>query len=349
MTNLSVIQVRDQTQRALWDQAVMAAEHGAYADRMAWRDVLVNTYGLEDLLLLAREGDVPVGWAQLFVNRSLLGGRYAASAPLCSSGGGLYAASPEALAALLGHVTAWAGDLGLEYVEFRPRQPLEPQGWKPLAGRYSTFLLNLEGGEQQVWDKVFRSEVKNRIRKGQSFGFDIVSGHGAMDAFVDVIQRGVKELGSPAPGKRLFVEAIRAFGADVDFTVIMDQGRPIAGTVLFFHNRTVANPWVVTLRSHKPKCANQLLYWEIVKAGCRRSATCFDMGRSLVGSGNQTFKLRLGGQEHPLVYHYLLLGRDSIPIVDPSQGKFRLFQRLWPLLPNCLTRPLGARLVRELI
>lgn len=346
---VKVIRIQNSEERATWNKYVRSRLNSTYAELTTWSDVLTRVYSLEERLYLAIEDEKPCGYLQLFRTKSVLTGRHAISAPLCSSGGGFHADSDDAKCALLETCERLEGIHGSGYVHLRLLESLEAPGWVPVVDRYVTFYLDLSTGLDGVWKQVLRAKARNQIRKGTSHGFEVVRGHHCLEAFVQVLHQGVKELGSPAPGVRFFEEVLTCYGNDVDLIVIKDAGKPIAGTILFYHGETVANPWAVTLRSYHRQCVNQALYWEIVKSGCARGMKKIDMGRSRIGSGTYDFKRRFGGQEHQLFYYYLARNKEDIPLLEPGVGKFAFVSTVWRNLPDWLTKRIGPRLMRELI
>ena len=333
-----------------WDRFVASRPESLYSERLAWRDVLVESLALSDRLLVAEDGGEVVGVLALFLNRSRLGlgARHAISGPLSSSGGGLVAATPQAEEALLSLAGELARQEGWRYVLLRLTRPLRAGEWWLREG-YVTFSLDLSQGEEHVWRRIFRDKTRNQVRKARKYGFRVEQGHHLLPRFWAVLHEGMRELGSPCPPPSIFRCAVEHFGPQVEFLVLFDGDLPVAGTVLFFHRRTVANPWAVSLRRYRPQCANTLLYHEIVKLGCRRGMERFDLGRSLRGSGTYHFKRRLGAQEQPLYYYYWARKEQDLPPAPQESAPPAWFPRLYSRLPRTLTRRLGALLIKELV
>lgn len=334
-----------------WDDYLAQQTAATYAETAAWRDVLVSRYGFENWHLLAERDGRVVGCLGLFLMRSVLNGRHAVSAPLSSSGGGFHADDEEAACALLEDAERMVEEKKLAYCHLRMTAPVDAtpdRGWVPVD-RYVRFIVDISGGEDDVWNNVFRDKMRNQVRKAGKFDFRIAKGHEVLGDAARVLHRGLKELGSPSPGRGLFEGALRRFGSDMDFIVIYDGDIPVSGTVLFFYRGSAANPWASTLRAYRESCVNNLLYWEIVRSACERGCVELDLGRSLIDSGTYHFKRRLGGVSHPLPYYYYLNTRPRIPVIDPINKRFGLPQTLWRLTPEVLTRSITDRVLKELV
>ena len=331
------------------EEYIVSKTESSYAERLEWRKTIVKAFGLKELIFVEKEGCEILGIAQLFLNRSLIGGNHAVSCPLSSSGGGILFDSNNHLYFILDKIERYTKDKKLDYSLLRLKYPIDAKNWECVSNKYVTFIMDLDSDIEYVWSNVFRAKTRNQVRKGQSYNFEICHGHEYMEIFFEILHKGVKELGSPTPGVKMFKEAINNFGNDIEFLILLDKGSPISGTVLFYHNDVVANPWAVTLKKYRSTCANTLLYWEIVKHACNRGIKKFDLGRSLIDSGNYHFKRRLGAKEKPLYYYYYLNKRKNIPVIDSSKGMQKYFTIIWKRLPDIITKRIGHRVTKELI
>lgn len=346
---IELLRVESGAERAAWDAFVSSQSGSLYTETDAWREALGRAFSLDDLHLLARAGGRVLGAAGLFFNRGLVTGRHAISAPLSCSGGGLYYESAEVLAALLAEVEKVTRERRLRYTLFQLVDRFDRSGWQ-VNEDYLTFSLGLSPEPGQVWEQALSSNARRQIRRAQRHDFEFRHGPEQFEAFLDVVHRGVQELGSPFPGRKLFGACLESFppGA-VDFGVLYRGGRPAAGSVLFFHQHTVSVPWIRTLREHNPFAANSLLYWEVIRLGCERGMRALDLGRSRAGSTNAAFKRHLGARERPFYYHYLFPQGGKVPDLDPNQSGFRVVRSLWSRLPRAVSRALGRRAMKELI
>ncbi len=335
-------------ERAEWESYLRSRPASVYSETMAWRDTLADAFGLPDRFLLARRETTVVGALGLVENAGLLAGPHAISGPLSCSGGGLHYDAPEVLQALLAEAERRARERRLGYVLVQSVDRFAAPGWT-VDERYATFVLPLGGDPDAAWRRGLTSGARQQVRRAQRQPFELRHGHDQLEVFLDVIHRGVKELGSPTPGRPLFAAAARRFGEDVDFAVLYLAGRPVAGSVMFFHRDTVSVPWIRALREHNRFAANSLLYWEVIRLACARGCQWLDLGRSRVGSTNDAFKRHFGARSRPLYYHYLLHRARRPPDLDPRSLRFRIAAAGWRHLPDPVTRALGPRLMRELI
>jgi hypothetical protein len=70
-----------------------------------------------------------------------------------------------------------------------------------------------------------------------------------------------------------------------------------------------------------------------------------DLGRSLNGSGNETFKLKWHPRKEPLSYWYYLPQGGPIPELNQKSPKFQFAIRVWKMLPAFLVHAMGPFLI----
>lgn len=337
--------------RHRWDEAVALRPEGLYSETNAWREVIAESFGLEDVYLLARRGERVVGGIGLTFNRGLVTGPHATACPLASSGGGLYYQDAAVRSALLARVEEVLRRRRLRYALLELVDRFDRPGWQVVAD-HVTFSLTLgAGGSERVWAEELRGSARTSIRKALRQPFVFRTGHDQLEPCLDVLHRGIKGLGSPFPGRRLFAACRdRLPPGAVDFGVLYLDGVAAAGCLLLFHQGTVSLPWACTLKAYNRYAANSLLYWRILELGCARGMERADLGRSWAGSTQADFKRHFGGRPRPLYHHYFFTRPGArVPSLDPRAPRFRLAAAVWRRLPDAVTRRLGLRLMREVI
>jgi hypothetical protein len=72
------------------------------------------------------------------------------------------------------------------------------------------------------------------------------------------------------------------------------------------------------------------------------------MGRSLIGSGNETFKMKWKPRKQTLCYWYSLKKGAELPGLNQKNPKFRFAIWTWKRLPAFVVRALGPSLIKGL-
>ena len=150
-------------------------------------------------------------------------GRYLVSMPFLNSGGPV--GGPDARVALAMAAAEEARRGSADLLELRTRHacPALQQ-----TDRKLTVCLELPATSEELWQR-FPSKLRSQVKRPKNAGYVTRFGLGERDAFYDVYARHMRDLGSPALGKRVFDVAAREFSRSVEFGVVYDpSGHPAA-------------------------------------------------------------------------------------------------------------------------
>ena len=105
-------------------------------------------------------------------------------------------------------------------------------------------------------------------------------------------------------------------------------------------------------RQHPASCpptyAGEFLYWSVIQRGIQKGLKTFDLGRSLVGSGNEIFRMKWSPRKQLLAYWYWLAPGHELPSLNQKNPKFQLVIAIWKRLPAFIVRAIGPYLIRGL-
>ena len=322
-----------------------------FVDSWPWRRVVKRAYGLSQFWYMAVEGDRVQGFLALALSTNRLFGRYLATAPFGNQGG-FYANSPEAADALLRQAVDLHEQVGARYTLVRrlaDRLP-PPSSWVSDPA-YATYFLPLDPDPERFYAQHLRSIVRNRIKKSREHGMTVRFGRSELvDDFWPVINRAVRDLGSPYHSRPYLDAVMDEHGGDAELAVLYTRsGRAIGGSLLMHHANAVSQLHVVCLREYWSAYANDLLYWSVIAECCARGVATFDLGRSLVGSGNERFKMKWRPERRLIDNWYYLSEGQSLPSLNQSNSKFDVARAIWKRMPLPLARLLGPRVMSGIL
>ncbi len=293
-------------------------------------------------------------------------GNYLTTSPFGSYGGFAFC-STESRDLLLAETRLLAAELGVEYVNIRwadaaavlepalsavleptlSQLPVPP-GWlqHPI---YATYLLDLDANPENLLPN-FSSDHRNHIRKSMKKGFIVKFGHlDLLDDAYEALSRSMHELGSPYHAKEYLRALAASLGDTLEFAVLYTPDGKLAGAGVFItHSRVVTNLHANILRKFRTDYAGEFLYWKVIERYCQKNYTVFDIGRSLLGSGNETFKMKWKPRKEMLAYWYAIKPGAELPALNQKNPKFALAISVWKRLPAWLVRWLGPFLIRGL-
>lgn len=315
----------------------------------AWLSFIHNVYKFPVYRIVSKANDDMDGWLALVRVQHPIFGNYLTTSPFGSYGGFAYL-SIAARDSLLDKAQALANDLSVEHVNvrFEAGEETPPQGWiqHPL---YATYRAELSLDPEHLMS-TYSSDHRNHIRKSLKKGFTIKFGHiDLLDDAYEGLARSMHELGSPYHNKNYLRAMAETLGEALEFAVIYGARGELAGAGVFiFQDEVVTNLHANILRRFRSEYAGEFLYWSIFERYCRKGLKTFDLGRSLIGSGNEAFKMKWKPRRQLLAYWYALMPGHALPDLNQKSPKFQLAIWMWKRLPSVAVRLLGPFLIKGL-
>ena len=347
---MSEIRVREleRDQPAVWPEAL--ASSATFTAMDAWSDLVRQTYGHPIFRFEALKGNEIVGMVVLTHVKHPVFGHYLATAPFGSYGGFAFS-SNEARDALLQEVKKLSNQLQVEYcvLRFRGDTDTPPTDWHqhPI---YSTYIVDLPADADELWPR-FGSQHRKHTRQALRKGFTVRFGHlDLLDDTYEAMARSMHDLGSPYHSKQYLRRMATLLSDQLEFAVIYNSNGVIAGTsVLVYQGNTVSTLHANILHEFRAEYAGECLYWSVLEHGCRKGLQFCDFGRSLNGSGNETYKMKWHPRKEPLAYWYHMPKGGEIPELNQKSPKFQLAIRTWKMLPAFVVRSIGPFLIGGIV
>jgi FemAB-related protein (PEP-CTERM system-associated) len=315
----------------------------------AWLRFVHTLYGFPVYRIVSHLNDEIVGWLALVRVQHPVFGHYLTTSPFGSYGGFAYSSMAER-DVLLNKARALGNELGVEHVNvrFEAGEETPPEGWiqHPI---YATYRADLSPDPDQLMS-AYSSDHRNHIRKSLKKGFSIKFGHlDLLDDAYEGLARSMHELGSPYHNKSYLRAMAESLGDALEFAVVYSPQSELAGAGVFiFQGDMVTNLHANILRRFRPEYAGEFLYWSVIERYCRKGCNVFDLGRSLIGSGNEVFKMKWKPRKQLLAYWYALMPGHTLPELNQKNPKFQFAIWLWKHMPSLAVRPLGPFLIKGL-
>lgn len=325
------------------------AEAAGFVGLEPWLEFVHETYEYPVYRIVSQTEDEIDGWLALVRVKHFLFGDYLTTAPYGSYGGFAFS-SRTSRDALLAKARTLANELGVEYVNvrFEAGEEPPPERWvqHPV---YATYLVDLAKDASALMS-AYSSDHRNHIRRSQKRGFSIRFGQLELlhDAY-EGLARSMHELGSPYHNKRYLQRMAESLGDALEFAVLYSPRGEIGGAGVFvLQGKKATNLHANILRQVRSDYAGEFLYWSAVERYCQKGLKVFDLGRSLIGSGNETFKLKWRPRKARLAYWYALMPGHRLPELNQKNPKFQLAISVWKRLPAFAVRLLGPALIKGL-
>jgi FemAB-related protein (PEP-CTERM system-associated) len=326
-----------------WNRYVYGAPNGSVFHLAEWKAVFEKSLRHQAFYLFAASGDQIRGVLPMVHIRSRLFSNILSSLPFLAYGGMLIS-DPRAGSLLQTEAQAIAEKLGVDYIEFRNREPMNPD-WLAKS-TYVTFRKPIPESEGECMKSIPRKQ-RAMVRKGIGHGLESrVENH--LDNFYPIFSESYRNLGTPVLSRAYFEAIKKGLGSDCEILTIFKDESAVASVMSYYFRDEVVPYYGGSLATARSLMANDFMYWELMRRSCESGKRTFDFGRSREGTGSYRFKKHWGFVPEPLHYEYSLVNQSEMPDLSPGNPKYRLAIQLWKRLPERLTRALGPMLARGL-
>jgi len=286
--------------RETWNAVVKADRDALVSQSLAWRDAVFATgrhadasrlyqfdSGRQVVIPLASRRGLPPGCGAMtsWPPTAEIGG------PICADG---EIARPEAA-----EILADLARINALSVEIRLR-PDAGEHWLAAATswqveRHNTYILDLRGGFDDVWNNRFRRSVRTAVRRAERSQLEIETGRSALllGEFCRLYDKSVRRwaAGRHEPAwlaRRLLSQEMsrarldqmaRHFGDDLTVWLARVQGRPAAALIVL-SSGSYAKYWRGAMDKELagPTQANNLLHRLAIERACEAGYGFYDMG-----------------------------------------------------------------------
>lgn len=333
-----------------WQEYIRHRKDSTFTDTWEWRTIVRKAYNLDQYWFLVKNNNKVEGCVALTLTDHPLFGRYLATAPF-GSFGGFYFENNEAFTLLIEKVQGVKQSLDAKYVLIRKYDDREPPvGWVNDT-IYSSYMIELPDNLQHYSQKYLSRKTRACVRNCKKHGFYISYGREELlDDFWYVILRAMKELGSPYHSRYYLETLLNIFGTKAKINIIYSKDDyPCSAGLSIIHNNQVDFLYGPKLDKFRSLNIGELLYWSIIEESFKNGFQKINLGRSLIGSGNEQFKFKWRPNVHKLAYWYNLSPGEKLPRLNQSNRNFNFAIKTWSKLPIWATRRLGPKLISGIL
>jgi hypothetical protein len=314
-----------------------------------WQNVIQETYGYTPHYIVAGDENRVRGLLPLFAVNSLLTGRHLSAIPFSHHVPVLYE-SKDVLRGLVERARKLAIQKGYRYIEIRgSAKALAELGFEASSHNWIT-VLNLEVGEQSLWDNL-RSSVRRNVRKARRNHLVIRRGkHPAdFDSFYRLVLETRRYQGVPPYPKRLF--GILQTMPQARLHLALQEDDILAGIITLCYGKHVIYAYGASTKNREKLGLrpNDLLFWHVISEAYEEGFREFDFGTTPKGlPGLLRFKENWGGRSEEIAYSYWLNTAKRIPIVDRDSKVMRWASHVIRKMPVFAVQLVGEVLFRQL-
>jgi len=326
-----------------WDAFVRKHPHGTFFHLCGWKTAVERAFGHSMYYLVAEEDGEIKGVLPLGRVKSRLFGDALISTPFAVYGGVL-ADSEAAAVALNTQAEKLATELGVDYLEYRNREPRNESA----AGSdlYVTFRKEIHAETDENMKAIPRKQ-RAMVRKGIKAGL-VGEVDDGVQRFYPMYAESVRNLGTPVFSKHWFQTLKDVFQEDCEVLTITHEGVPVSSVLSFYFKNEVLPYYGGGTLDARALKANDFMYWELMCRASDRGITVFDYGRSKCGAGFDHVKKNWGFEPESMYYEQQPVAADTVPEVNPTNPKYSTAIKLWKRLPLPVANTLGPMVSKYL-
>ena len=187
-----------------------------------------------------------------------------------------------------------------------PTGKIEIRGETPFFGNNFSektrhFISLKKTKEAQL--ESFSSNLRRKINKAERNGIEIKNGkEELLDDFVNVYQKNMHKLGSPAFDKSFFRALLEIPGANASIYIACYFNKPIGAAFCLSYFGFTENVWFSTISKYNNLYPAYLLHWKMIEDAIIQNKKIYSFGRSTTGSGVHEFKKQWQAEEKPLYF-----------------------------------------------
>jgi len=190
------------------------------------------------------------------------------------------------------------------------------------SSEYVLHLVELNSNPEKVaklFHKTHRRNIKTAKKRGVTIDMGTSQNH--LDAFYRLHLETRKNQGIPIQPKKFF-NLIKSNILDHNLGYILlayKDNECLAGAVFLHWQETLIYKYGASRKDTLNLRANNLLFWQAIRWGCKNGYKIFDMGKTeLLNKGLRKYKSGWGAVESPLIYSTL-----SNSVSQPGSGKLK--------------------------
>jgi serine/alanine adding enzyme len=326
-----------------WDTFLESTPHCPYSNS-TWFNIVKKSFGHETCILIARDENLKIlGGLPLTFFSSKIFGQFAVSIPFINYGG-IVSRYWNVAQSILEASRDLLATHKLSHIEVRS---LHKGFDAPFQDKKASLILPLPRTMAEL-NSQWNAKLRAQCKKAENFSPILAEGKlELLDQFYDVFSRNMRDLGTPVYSKNFFRNILTS-PLNSFILVVSIENRPVSCGFFIANNDTLEIPWASTIESANIYNTNMYLYREALRIAIEKGFNFFDFGRSTINAGTYKFKRQWGAEPVQHYWYYLLPDEGKLPNLNPDNPKYKLFIKLWKLLPIWVSKLIGPAIIRNL-
>src|SRR3989338_4540027 len=345
--NINILEEKD---RDRYRQFLKNCKEAHYGHSLEIRDLIVSNFKFKPLYLIAKLKEEIVGALPLFEAQSIIEGKRLVSIPYFPFGG-VIGESNECKKELLEKAKELSKQV--KYLEIRQNYELEDSLMEGLVRQapITDFFLNFKKTKEETFNSLDK-RVRYDIRRAEKNNLQVKLGNEKklLNDFYTVYLHTKKKRGVPAWPYDLFKEAL--VKCDTLVGIVYFEEKPIAGGFFFLEkkHKNIEYGFGGVNYKYNPLCPYYALLWKVIEYGIDQNYLKLEFGGTTkeINDGDlYAFKERWCDEKKDIPYYFYAQKEENIPQLKSSFKLYKIYGKIWSLLPKFIIKIISPIVMRQ--
>jgi serine/alanine adding enzyme len=337
------IEIVDETKRGAWESFINEQPKAIAWQSYKWFDVLKKHYNIDFYRIVAYEGNEIRGILPMYNLKRSHKKNLLMSVPFAVAGG-IVSTDAESEKLLLNKAIELASQQDNSSITFKQYKH-KIEGPLTSDENYCNKELQLYTDLNKVWKEISKFN-RQKVEEGKNFKYEVEHPSNKINEFYEFLFKHHQRKGIPCTGKSW----IRDLVESGMYLIALSRynGKVVAATMIKEFKDTISFPFSCT-SDPESKEFNLIysLYWELIKKYSQEGKNICHSGRVPKSGEADHFRQGWGGTQYNYYYQYYPQTTQKTEYSVKRSGKRQMFEKVWKITPQIVTKVVGPLIVRR--
>jgi serine/alanine adding enzyme len=337
------IEIIDENKREAWESFINEQPKAIAWQSFKWFDVLKKHYKVDFYPIVAFEGNEIRGILPLYNLKKSHKKNLLMSVPFAVAGG-IVSTDAESEKILLDKAIELAGNNDNSNITFKQYKH-RVEGQLTTDENYCNKELQLNTDLDKVWNEISEFN-RQKVQEGKNFKYKVEHNSKNINEFYDFLFKHHQRKGVPCSSKSWIRDLVES--GMYSIAMLHYKGKVVAATMIKEFKDTISFPFSCT-SDPESKEFNLVysLYWEIIKKYSSEGKNICHSGRLPKSGEADQFRQGWGGVQYDYYYQYYPQTTKKTEFNVKRGGKRQMFEKVWMITPQIVTKFVGPLIVKR--
>ena len=337
------IEIVDESKREAWESFINEQPKAIAWQSFKWFDVLKKHYNIDLYPIVAYKGNEIKGILPLYNLKKSHKKNLLMSVPFAVAGG-IVSSDAESEKLLLNKAIELAAKYDNSSITFKQYKH-KVEGPLTTDENYCNKELPLSTDLNKVWNEISEFN-RQKVDGGKNFKYEVEYTSKNINEFYEFLFKHHQRKGIPCAGKSWIRDLVES-GMYL-IALLRYNGKIVAATMIKEFKDTISFPFSCTSDPNSEVFdLIYSLYWETIKKYSLEGTNICHSGRLPKSGEADQFRQGWGGTQYNYYYQYYPQTTQKTEYNVKRSGKRQMFEKVWKMTPQIITRVVGPSIVKR--